>query len=146
MVKGIIVGTLIIGFLSGIPFISAGNICCCLWVVIGGAVAALLARGPEGLSAGRGFLAGGISGILGAILATLISLPFQLLFGTTNSYAAAIQQMPPEAQASIPPELWSILAGGGGMVIMAFVSCLIMMVIFAIFGGLGGVITALIKK
>jgi len=36
------IGGLVMGVLSALPLVSAGNICCCLWVVTGGLVAAYL--------------------------------------------------------------------------------------------------------
>ena len=37
-----LIGGLVMGVLSALPIISAGNVCCCLWVVSGGAIAAYL--------------------------------------------------------------------------------------------------------
>ena len=37
-----ILGGVLIGVLSALPIVSAGNLCCCLWVVLGGVVAAYL--------------------------------------------------------------------------------------------------------
>ena len=40
--KPYLVGGLVMGILSVIPLISAGNTCCCLWAWVGGAIAAKL--------------------------------------------------------------------------------------------------------
>ena len=40
--KPYLVGGLIMGVLSVIPLVNAGNTCCCLWAWVGGAVAAKL--------------------------------------------------------------------------------------------------------
>ena len=36
----VLVGGLVMGVLSALPIISAGNLCCCLWIISGGLVAA----------------------------------------------------------------------------------------------------------
>jgi hypothetical protein len=38
----VLVGALLMGVLSGLPIIAAGNICCCMWVLSGGFVASYL--------------------------------------------------------------------------------------------------------
>ncbi len=58
------------GVLSALPIISAGNLCCCLWVVSGGAVAAYILQQnqPTPLTPGDGAVIGLLAGIVGAFV------------------------------------------------------------------------------
>ena len=40
LVQPALYGGLVMGVLSALPLISAGNFCCCMWVISGGLVAA----------------------------------------------------------------------------------------------------------
>ena len=42
MLQPALIGGVVNGVLSGLPVINIGNICCCLWVIVGGAVAAYM--------------------------------------------------------------------------------------------------------
>ncbi|NTU51326.1 MAG: hypothetical protein HGA94_02685, partial [Candidatus Aminicenantes bacterium] len=65
------------GLLSGLPIIGAGNCLCCLWIVGGAAVAAklLASQTPGLLTAGDGAIVGALTGIVAAVVDTLIKLP-----------------------------------------------------------------------
>ena len=43
-------GGLFIGVLSALPLVNAGNCCCCLWVLCGGALAAVPAAAEHAVS------------------------------------------------------------------------------------------------
>ena len=82
-------GGLALGILSSIPVISAGNVLCCLWVQAGGGLAAwfLNKQRPGGLKYGDGAFGGVFSGLIGAFVATLISIPVQILMFTPERIA-----------------------------------------------------------
>jgi hypothetical protein len=69
------------GVLSSLPIVSAGNLCCCLWVVSGGLVAAYVLQQstPVGITAADGALAGLVAGLAGAVIQFIISLPLDIL-------------------------------------------------------------------
>ena len=69
--------------LAPLPIISGLNLCCCLWVVSGGLVAAYVFQQshPEPISAGDGALVGLLAGIFGAIIYTVVSIPIDLVVG-----------------------------------------------------------------
>ena len=48
-----LVGGLVMGVLTALPIISAGNLCCCLWVLSGGAVAAYMRRLLRDIAEGK---------------------------------------------------------------------------------------------
>ena len=57
------------GVLSALPLINAGNVCCCLWVVSGGVVAAYVLQQNQTapITPGDGALVGLLAGLIGAV-------------------------------------------------------------------------------
>lgn len=76
-----IVGGVIVGVLSVIPLVNIGNACCCLYALIGGAVAAklLIDRSPQPVKAGDGAMIGLMAGAIGGVIYVVIGLPLGLL-------------------------------------------------------------------
>lgn len=78
-----LLGGLVGGVLSALPVVSAGNVCCCLWVVTGGLVAAyfLQQNRPTPITAADGALVGLLAGAIGAFVQFALSIPIGLLVG-----------------------------------------------------------------
>ena len=79
-----LIGGIILGLLSAIPLINFGNACCCLWVLVGGAIAAkmLINRSPVyPVQSGDGAVVGLLAGAIGSAVILVIGVPLQLLFG-----------------------------------------------------------------
>ena len=79
-----LVGGAALGILSSLPIVNIGNCICCMWVVGGGALAAwmLTKQRPGGttvVSYGDGAYVGVLSGLFGAVIATIVSLPLRLI-------------------------------------------------------------------
>src|SRR5262245_51804487 len=87
--KPSLLGGLAMGVLSSLPLIAYGNILCCLWVQAGGGLTTWLLnkQRPGGLKYGDGAFGGVFSGIIGAFVATLISIPIQMLTLTSENIA-----------------------------------------------------------
>src|SRR5262249_52685734 len=80
-----LVGGLILGILSAIPFVNLGNACCCMWVLIGGIVAAkmLINQSPVlPVRAGDGAAVGALAGAIGAAVNLVLGVPLALLLGS----------------------------------------------------------------
>lgn len=79
--KPYLVGGLVMGILSVVPLLNAGNTCCCLWAWVGGAVAAkLLVDGsPQPVTINDGAKIGLYAGLLGAFIRIFIGLPVELV-------------------------------------------------------------------
>src|SRR4029077_12946247 len=91
------------GVLSALPIVAAGNVCCCLWVVSGGVVAAyvLQQREPAPITAGDGALVGLLAGLVGAFVYLVISIPLNLLIAPmereiVNRFIERLGTLPPE--------------------------------------------------
>src|SRR5471030_2636558 len=71
------------GVLSALPFVAGGNLCCCLWLVSGGAIAAYLLQQNQStpLAAGDGALVGLLAGLIGAVVVMVVSIPIDLFLG-----------------------------------------------------------------
>jgi hypothetical protein len=124
--KPALLGGLIVGVLSAIPFI---NYCCCIWSIGGGALAAYIyiKGSPVPVTTGDGAVVGGLAGVVGGILYLIIGLPIALLFGM-----AAIQQQLTRSGVELPISgfLFAVVAGIFVAVILA---------VLATVGGLIGV-------
>jgi hypothetical protein len=138
------VGGLVMGVLSALPIISAGNLCCCLWVVSGGVVAAYLAQQsqPLPISAGDGALVGLLAGIVGAVVFLIVYIPVNLL-------VAPLQRRVLEELADsggLPPQFREYVASYTGGVLDIVGSFLITLLAGVIFSTLGGVLGAAIFR
>ena len=80
--KPALLGGLIVGVLSAIPFI---NYCCCIWSIGGGCLAAYLyiKSSPTPVAMGEGATVGGLAGVVGGIIYLILGLPIAILVGMT---------------------------------------------------------------
>jgi hypothetical protein len=100
-----LLGGVVIGVLSGLPFVNLGNCCCCLWVVAGGVLTVYLqqqAKNPVPLETSEAVLGGLIAGLVGAILGTVIDVALSPLVGPLQMQMAQrwIENLP-----NVPPEV-----------------------------------------
>ncbi len=67
--KPALIGGVVLGILSVIPFVSAVNLCCCLWAILGGMLATYLyvKNSPTPVDAGDGAVLGALAGVVGAL-------------------------------------------------------------------------------
>lgn len=146
-----LIGGIALGVASAIPPLSCLNACCCALVIGGGVLAAFLwlkdqpamAEAPYGDGAVLGLMTGGI----GAVVATVISIPVQLI--TTrmgwqpdmSQMEEAFEEMPPEVAQIIQPFLEQTMSGGVTIaaILMGFLFNLVVYSIFALLGGIIGV-------
>jgi hypothetical protein len=78
---------LVIGLLWSLPFLNLINLCCCLGVITGGALAAwLLIKGSPVLpvSSGDGAVVGLLAGLVGAGVYLVLGIPISLIFNQTG--------------------------------------------------------------
>lgn len=78
-----LMGGLALGLLSSIPFINLGNILCCMWVVLGGALATYLyiKKSPTPVQIGEGAMLGAIAGAIGSVFTIFVGIPLGILAG-----------------------------------------------------------------
>ncbi len=129
------------GLLSAIPFVSAANCVCCLWVVGAAAIAVrLLARTtPVALKAGDGAIVGALTGIVAAIVQTLLSIPLRSF---NLDLAQRILDKAGELGGEMPAGLDGFFQGAsatltpGWFLLGLFFSA----ALFGAFGALGGIV------
>src|SRR2546430_313842 len=109
------------GVLSALPLISAGNFCCCLWVISGGVVAAyvLQQNEPGPITQGDGALIGLLAGLVGAIVCWVITIPITLLVAPMER--RIVEQVLQDA-GDLPPAFRELLikSQSGGFQILRF--------------------------
>ena len=141
-----LLGGVFIGVMSALPIINAGNCCCCLWVLAGGALAVYLYQqnSPVSVPAAEGAFLGLLAGLIGGIIWVVLSIPIQMLLGPMqadwmNQWMAGNDDVPPEAREMLE----RMMAGGAFQIIGAIIN-IITSIIFGMLGGLLGV--AIFKK
>jgi hypothetical protein len=139
-----LLGGALIGVLSALPIVSWLNMCCCLWVVLGGAMALWIAQSNHAypVTAADGALTGLLAGLFGG----LVAIPLTILFEPIQRNL--ILRMLDSSQAEIPPQIRSMLENSGGHGLIAqIVTGLFMTAIYAVIAMLGGLLgVALFKK
>jgi hypothetical protein len=141
-----LLGGLFIGVLSSLPFVSAVNTCCCLWVVTGGMLASWLMQQntPRPITIGEGALVGLLAGLVGSVVWMVWALAGLFVFSANPFDFAEFQRAMNEAD--MPPEAREALANLSPAVILA-VGGVIWTVVSSIFATVGGLIgAALFKK
>jgi uncharacterized protein DUF5518 len=147
-----LIGGVVMGVLSALPIISAGNACCCLWVVSGGVVAAYLFQQNRAtpITPGDGALVGLLAGFIGALVRAVVAVPVDLMVAPMEQ--AMLQRFldmgtfPPEARDMLERFGRPGAAGGAYFVIRHIVGLMFWLCVGAIFSTLGGLLGALIFK
>jgi len=141
-----LLGGVFIGVMSALPIINAGNCCCCLWVLAGGALAVYLRQqnSPVPIDASEGALMGLLAGLIGGVIGVVLAIPIQMMFGPMQQewmsrIMAGNEDMPPEAR-----DMMERMMAGQAFALIGAVINIIISVIFGMLGGLLGV--AIFKK
>lgn len=124
--KPALLGGLITGILSVIPFVSA---CCCIWAILGGLLACFLyvRSAPAPVTTGEGAMVGALSGVVGAIIYLVIQLPLMFFFGM-----AQMEEAVRRTGVELP-------VTGMALALLSIVIMMIILLVCSIIGGLIGV-------
>jgi hypothetical protein len=138
-------GGVIMGVLSATPFLNVVNCLCCAGIMFGGFMSVYfykkaLTDETEALTSADGMGLGAFSGVFGAVVSSILSGLFFLIFGNVMNEAilgmmqsgGILDQMPPEARGQIEQ---SMIEQGFSLVgvVISFIIC-------PLFGLLGGLI------
>ena len=154
MLKPALISGVILGIVSAFPVISAVNCFCCAWVIGAGVLAAHLyvKSSPLPVTLGSGAVLGMVTGIVGAIVDTLFSIPLFLLMrgsgtGIFEQFQQALDKMP-DVNPAVRERLQSILTGGSGTgILLIILGVAFYTLIFGLAGMLGGALgVALFEK
>ena len=127
MTKPAVVGGLVAGILTGIPYV---GMLCCLWFIAGGAIAAWMLIGQVGrIEITDGAIVGALSGAIAGLVAGVIGVIFMALgFGAMSEI----------------PGMGDVV--GLGVMGLMIVGIIVNIILGAIFGAIGGVIVAKVKE
>jgi hypothetical protein len=143
-----VIGGVVMGVLSALPVVSAGNLCCCLWVVVGGLIAAYVLQQNQtaSITPADGALVGLLAGLVGACVQVVISIPIGILVAP---FERAMIQRVAEMTGSMPPEVRDALDryagasrdfGVGFWIVRKIVELVMGLFVGAIFSTLGGLL------
>lgn len=142
-----LLGGLLIGVLSSLPIVKAGNACCCLWVVSGGLLTVYLQQQqkPEPIETGDAAIGGLIAGLVGGLIAAVVGYLEFMAVGSVVNVADTLRQTL-DQNSQMPAQLRDMivnLVSGRGIALLA----LFQLPVYAVFGMLGALLgTALFRK
>jgi len=140
-----LIGGAVLGVLSSLPVISAGNVCCCLWVISGGMVAAYLLQQnqSEPIATGDGALVGLFAGVAGSVVYLILTIPVTLVFAPLER--RFVERMF-EMAGSLPPDVRGTMSGYVGAGVGIVIGFCFMLFFGSMFSTLGGVLGAAIFR
>jgi hypothetical protein len=136
-----LLGGLLIGVLSSLPVVSAGNICCCLWVVCGGLLTVYLQQQEksEPIETGDAVLGGLIAGLVGAVIVSCVTYVKMLVLGPVVQSAMEQVRSQLDANPDVPPGVrefvMSMMSGRG-----VFALAILQLPVYAVFSMLGALL------
>ena len=124
--KPAVIGGVVLGLLSAIPFVNWVNICCCAWAILGGILASYLyvKNSATPANAGDGALVGAMAGVSGAAMREML---INLMSNVDPSQADLIRRQMEMQGESIAGAIFQGLIGA------------VLLVVFAVIGGLIGI-------
>ncbi|HKB11243.1 MAG TPA: DUF5518 domain-containing protein [Vicinamibacterales bacterium] len=149
-----LIGGLIMGVLSALPIVAAGNLCCCLWVLSGGAIAAYLLQQNQStpIQPGDGALVGFLAGIIGALVQFVISIPVGILVAP---YEQAMLRRVLDMAGSMPPEMREALERYSGrdaefafgfLIVRRIIALVFGLFVGGLFSTIGGLLGAMMFR
>lgn len=140
--KPALIGGVLLGLLSAIPFVNFVNLCCCLWAIVGGLIASYLyvKNSATPANAGDGAIVGAMAGAIGAAIYVVVGIPLSIVTG------AAMRDMLINLMARMDPrqaEMFRVqMEAQGESIAGAIIQGLIfavLLIVFAVIGGLIGI-------
>jgi len=148
-----LIGGGIMALLSTVPFISLGNCLCCLWILLGGAIAAFMYHKeiPTGqpFSGGDGAKVGLLAGIFGALFGAVLGYIFMSM--GDGDFVSKVLEGLMNSNQDFGPEMDELMAGlsdtGNLSPMYMMIGLFFSIVLNVVFGALGGMIGAsMIRK
>jgi hypothetical protein len=149
-VRPALAGGAFLGVLSTLPIIALGNYICCMWILGGGAIATLRLSKQQPrrpLTLGDGAFAGVSSGLFGAMIATLLSIPIKIasapfMASQQDAIDKLLRDNMPDTQGPMYELLRRMLSPeiSAVTVLTTFIGDLIIYALFAMVGGIAMVV------
>ena len=145
MVQPMVIGGVVMGVASSVPGLNCLNLCCCLFGLAGGALAAFLfykdTSIPEPAPYGPAAMLGGGAGAIGGVIVTVLGTLVQMAMGGMQANMDDMQEL--FDQLELSPEAQQFMEGaiGGSMSPgVLVVSFFMNLVLYALFGALGAIL------
>jgi hypothetical protein len=144
MIKPALIGGVLIGILSAVPLLNMLNCLCCAWVIGGGIFASYLyvKDAPFPVTLGGGVALGLLTGVIGAVVDTIFSIPLYFAMSGMGGFAEQLSELL-DRVPNLDPEarrmFLSLVSESGGAAVFT-ISVLMQLVIFALVAMLGGAI------
>ncbi|MEP6570339.1 MAG: hypothetical protein ABJC10_11250 [Acidobacteriota bacterium] len=134
-----IIGGVVIGLLSIIPIVSLGNVCCCLWAILGGVVATYLyvKDSPVPARPGDGAILGAIAGAVGGLIVVVLGIPISIVAGgiTKELFIRLMESINPSQAEMMRAQMLA-----GVSILREIVNGIILAVLLVIFSTVGGLL------
>jgi hypothetical protein len=140
-VKPALIGGVLLGLLSVIPFVNALNICCCLWAILGGMLASYLyvKNSPTPVSAGDGAILGALAGLIGAAISLILGIPISYAMGPTmRNLMISLLENVDRQQAEMMRQRLELAGDAIAPLIINALILAVMLFFFSVIGGLIG--------
>jgi hypothetical protein len=139
--KPALIGGVVLGLLSVIPFVNFVNLCCCLWAIVGGALATQMyvKSSPVPASAGDGAILGVLAGLVGGAINIIIGIPVNLVVGAAmrGVMLSFLESMNP-GQVDMMRAQMEASASVAGTIVNQLIGS-VLLIVFATIGGLIGI-------
>ena len=140
--KPALIGGVVLGLLSVIPFVNAVNVCCCLWAILGGMLATYLyvKNSPTPARPGDGAILGALAGVIGAAISLVLGIPISMAMGSTmrNLMISLLERVDPR-QADMMRQQFEAAGTSIGAVIFNALVLAVLLIVFSVIGGLLGI-------
>jgi hypothetical protein len=133
--KAALLGGLLVGVFSAVhSLIPIVSMCCCIWSIIGGALAAFIyiKGSPTPVQMGEGAMVGGLAGVVGGVIYVIIYLPIAILWGM-----ATMEEQLNRSGVQLP-------FSGSILMVVASIIGAVLIILLATLGGVIG--TAIFEK
>jgi hypothetical protein len=141
-VKPAVIGGVVLGLLSAIPFVNFVNICCCLWAIVGGLLASYLyvKNSPVPANAGDGAIVGAIAGAIGAVIYLVVGIPLAIVSGSAmrSVFINLMSSIDPNQADLLRRQLEAQGDNISGVIVQSLIGAVLLLV-FAVIGGLIGI-------
>ncbi len=140
--KPAVIGGVVLGLLSAIPFVNFVNVCCCLWAILGGMLASYLyvKNSPTPASAGDGAIVGAIAGAVGAVISLIVGIPLSLVSGAAmrGALISLMERADPQQAEIFRRQMEATGESVAGAIVNGLIVA-VLLFLFAVIGGLIGI-------
>ena len=151
-VQPALTGGMFLGLLSSLPILQAGNCLCCMWVLLGGAIATVMLtkqRPLNQITYGDGAFAGVLSGAFGAVIGTIVQMAVRAMTSRlVQSQQQAVEDALNKANIPDPWRDWlSRMASGEVSRFTLLFTLFSNLLVYALFAMIGGILAiAILNK